>query len=188
LLRKTEDIVDKEEGCQDLVRLCISRSRVVDDRAHPRPTGLTPPVALVATGAVVGATTAMTATVECGSRLLRRDGIAQGGDGVSPPSVANVFLNSLHKRLQVAKERSGWASQQSRALMHRLYRLCHTFLRYAMPRTGMAASQPRRAPPRADANCFPAAPPAIARHRLAPPTGRARPRRVRQKRQASPAA
>jgi hypothetical protein len=28
LLRKTEDIVDKEEGCQDLVRLCISRSRV----------------------------------------------------------------------------------------------------------------------------------------------------------------
>jgi hypothetical protein len=62
-LRKTEDIVDKEEGCQDLVRLCISRSRVVDDRAHPRPTGLTPPVALVATGAVVGATTAMTAPV-----------------------------------------------------------------------------------------------------------------------------
>ena len=33
-MRKTEDIVDKEEGCQDLVRLCISRSRVVDDRAH----------------------------------------------------------------------------------------------------------------------------------------------------------
>ena len=62
-MRKTEDIVDKEEGCQDLVRLCISRSRVVDDRAHPRPTGLTPPVALVATGAVVGATTAMTAPV-----------------------------------------------------------------------------------------------------------------------------
>ena len=24
-MRKTEDIVDKEEGCQDLVRLCISR-------------------------------------------------------------------------------------------------------------------------------------------------------------------
>jgi Ni/Co efflux regulator RcnB len=62
-LRKTEDIVDKEEGCQDLVHLCISRSRVVDDRAHPRPTGLTPPVARVATGAVVGATTAMTAPV-----------------------------------------------------------------------------------------------------------------------------
>ena len=65
-MRKTEDIVDKEEGCQDLVRLCI----------------------------------------------------------------------------MLATSTASRSSQQSRALMHRLYRLCHTFLRYAMPRTGMAASQP----------------------------------------------
>ena len=66
LLRKTEDIVHKVEGCQDLVQLSTPLPSV--SAAMASSTGLdaiTLPVALVATGAVVGAgaTTAMTAPV-----------------------------------------------------------------------------------------------------------------------------
>ena len=56
------------------------------------------------------------------------------------------------------------------------------------PLASACPPSPQPPPSCNETNCFPAAPPAIARHRLAPPTGRARPRRVRQKRQASPAA
>ena len=63
MLRKTEDIVHKVEGCQDLVQLSPPLPSV--SAAMASSTGLTLPVALVATGAVVGtgATTAMTAPV-----------------------------------------------------------------------------------------------------------------------------
>ena len=66
MLRKTEDIVHKVEGCQDLVQLSTPLPSV--SAAMASSTGLdaiTLPVALVATGAVVGAgaTTAMTAPV-----------------------------------------------------------------------------------------------------------------------------
>ena len=63
MLRKTEDIVDKVEGCQDLVQLSPPLPSV--SAANASSTGLTLPVALVATGVVVGAgaTTAMTAPV-----------------------------------------------------------------------------------------------------------------------------
>ena len=63
MLRKTEDIAHKVEGCQDLVQLSPPLPSV--SAAMASSTGLTLPVALVATGAVVGtgATTAMTAPV-----------------------------------------------------------------------------------------------------------------------------
>ena len=66
MLRKTEDIVHKVQGCQDLVQLSTPLPSV--SAAMASSTGLdaiTLPVALVATGAVVGAgaTTAMTAPV-----------------------------------------------------------------------------------------------------------------------------
>ena len=66
MLRKTEDIVHKVEGCQDLVQLSTPLPSV--SAAMASSTGLdaiTLPVALVATGAVMGtgATTAMTAPV-----------------------------------------------------------------------------------------------------------------------------
>ena len=63
LLRKTEDIVHKVEGCQDLVQLSPPLPSV--SAANASSTGHTLPVALVATGVVVGAgaTTAMTAPV-----------------------------------------------------------------------------------------------------------------------------
>ena len=63
MLRQTEDIAHKVEGCQDLVQLSPPLPSV--SAAMASSTGLTLPVALVATGAVVGtgATTAMTAPV-----------------------------------------------------------------------------------------------------------------------------